>query len=427
MAEFPKGFVSEPTQMEKMKYFVEDNSIAFIGAIGIVVLFFYFLIVWAKVGKDPAKGTIIPQYTPPNKFSPSAMRYVHKMGFDNKTFAAAVINMAVKGYLKIKEEGKSYILVKEKADESVLTPEEKKIASKIQFNGTGTAAGYQLELKQTNHTIIKSAIDSLKKSLKNTYEKIYFFSNRKYFVVGVLISIIILALCATNSSHDQLGMIMWLSIWSIAVASLLFAAVKSWRGVFAGGHFRFAAFGSAVFSSLFAIPFVGGEILGIYLFSDSGSLVIVLMILIIALINIIFYHLLKAPTLLGRKVIDKMDGFKMYLSAAEKDRLNMMSPPDKTPELFEKYLPYALALDVEQNWAEQFSSVLSKAAADGNTYSPAWYTGSGWSSFNAGGFASSFGSSFSSAISSSSTAPGSSSGSGGSSGGGGGGGGGGGW
>jgi uncharacterized membrane protein len=97
-----------------------------------------------------------------------------------------------------------------------------------------------------------------------------------------------------------------------------------------------------------------------------------------------------------------------------------------TQQLFEAYLPAALALDVEQQWAERFASVLDIQAPD---YHPRWYSGPGFNARNLGAFSSSLASSLNSAISSSSTAPGSKSGSGGggSSGGGGGGGGGGGW
>jgi uncharacterized membrane protein len=151
-------------------------------------------------------------------------------------------------------------------------------------------------------------------------------------------------------------------------------------------------------------------------------------------LNILFHHLLKAPTLAGRALMDRVDGFKMFLKAVDADRLQTMAPPEKTPQLFERFLPYALALGVEHAWAEQFSKVLAHAAAaDGSgsatSFSPSWYTGSGFDSFSPSAFTSSFSSSFSSAISSSAAAPGSSSGSGGggSSGGGGGGGGGGGW
>ena len=46
-------------------------------------------------------------------------------------------------------------------------------------------------------------------------------------------------------------------------------------------------------------------------------------------INIGFYFWLKAPTLLGRKIMDEIDGFKMYLEVAEEDRLNTLNPPEK--------------------------------------------------------------------------------------------------
>ena len=101
-------------------------------------------------------------------------------------------------------------------------------------------------------------------------------------------------------------------------------------------------------------------------------------------------------------------------------------PPPLTPQLFESYLPAALALGVEQHWAERFAGVLNVQAPN---YSPAWYAGPGWNSRDLGGFSRDLGSSLGTAISSSASAPGSKSGGGGggSSGGGGGGGGGGGW
>src|SRR3989304_5807022 len=105
--------------------------------------------------------------------------------------------------------------------------------------------------------------------------------------------------------------------------------------------------------------------------------------------------------------MDEIDGFKMFLAATEKNRSNVLTPVNKTPALFEKYLPYALALGVEQEWSEQFSDVLAKAGTQRAAYSPAWYSGSGWRDMGASGFASSLGSSFSGAVSSSSTAPGS--------------------
>ena len=128
-------------------------------------------------------------------------------------------------------------------------------------------------------------------------------------------------------------------------------------------------------------------------------------------------------------MLDQLEGFRLYMTTAEEERLKVLHPPEKTPELFERYLPYAMALDCENEWNNKFAAVLAAAAAAGAAGAAVggWYYGPG--SFSSRDFGGDLGSSLSSAISSSGVAPGSSSGSGGggSSGGGGGGGGGSGW
>jgi uncharacterized membrane protein YgcG len=128
--------------------------------------------------------------------------------------------------------------------------------------------------------------------------------------------------------------------------------------------------------------------------------------------------------------MDQIEGFREYLAVAEEDRLNFVNPPEKTPELFERFLPYAVALDCQNAWGAKFAGVL--AAAGAAAAATGWYVGSRDWSNDPASFADHLGSDLSQTISSSSTAPGSSSGGGGSSGGGssgggGGGGGGGGW
>ncbi|HWY05680.1 MAG TPA: hypothetical protein VNY24_02405, partial [Candidatus Acidoferrales bacterium] len=183
-----------------------------------------------------------------------------------------------------------------------------------------------------------------------------------------------------------------------------------------------------------AIPFLGGEILGFLFLTKVTSLSFCIFLVASGILHGVFVHLMKAPTFAGRRLMDQVEGFKMFLGSVDGDRLNRAAPPQQTAEVFEKFLPYALAMDVEQDWANKFSGVLSAAGtapgSSGSAYTPSFYSGSSWSSFSGAGFASSFGSSLTSAISSSSAAPGSGSGGGGGgggSGGGGGGGGGGGW
>ncbi|HZH69914.1 MAG TPA: DUF2207 domain-containing protein [Flavobacteriaceae bacterium] len=163
--------------------------------------------------------------------------------------------------------------------------------------------------------------------------------------------------------------------------------------------------------------------------SPSPAIPVITFILMVVM-ALIFTYLIKAPTPKGRKLMDEIEGFKMYLSVAEQRQLESVHHPKLTVEKFEAYLPYAIALGVENSWAKKFEKEVLQALQDtsSKSYSPVWYVAAGSAVFSPSKFTSGMGSAFSSAIASASTPPGSSSGSsGGFSGGGGGGGGGGGW
>src|SRR5207237_6387107 len=122
----------------------------------------------------------------------------------------------------------------------------------------------------------------------------------------------------------------------------------------------------------------------------------------------VFYHLLKAPTLAGARICDQIEGFRIFLGTAEKDRLEKLHPPAVTPQVFEKFLPYAIALDCENAWSKKFEQ---EAVAAGTTpqqggYVPIWYSGSSFGRLGTAGFASALGASMASAAASASTAPG---------------------
>jgi uncharacterized membrane protein YgcG len=424
---WPKGFVKEPSSREKTVYFLKDNRTLLAAAVGLAVLLAYYFGVWAAVGKDPAKGVIVPLYAPPENFAPAAMRYVAEMGYDNKVFAAAVVNMAVKGHLAISEEGDRFTLTR-LAGSATLSPEERKLAAQL------FKTGDSIVLERKNHSLIGAAKNALKTSLALTYEKTHFLTNRLPFLTGVALSAVaVAAVFYSERSHPEAVFLgVWLTGWSVGVVFLGSMVVKLWQQVFSGARelgTRVGSLGAALFMTAFATPFVGAEIFVLATLASMSYALIGLLAAVVC-INALFYHLLKAPTLLGRRVLDRIEGFRMFLSATEADRLQRMNPSERPLAQFEKFLPYALALDVEQAWAEQFAGVLSAAdRPDGSGYRPTWYEGSRWDSSRMGSFAASVGSSLSSAISSSSAAPGSSSGrgGGGSSGGGGGGGGGGSW
>jgi uncharacterized membrane protein YgcG len=326
---------------------------------------------------------------------------------DDRSFASEILQLAVQGAVSIKQED-SYTLTRKK-NTQVSTPPGPAILNAL-FGGRGVTFTF----KKTNHASIKSAKTEVAKAASKQCDSVYFVKNRKLWVVGLLVTLIPLLVSLGSSAQPAVAIFMfvWLGIWSFGVAALCMQAVASWRQA---GWKKIAAIPITIFS----IPFLIGWLFGAFMLIQATSFWVAGCYMAGIIMTALFHHLLKRPTSEGRKRLDEIEGFRQYLSVAERDRLNLENPPERTPQQFEKFLPYALALDVEQEWSEQFSDVL---AATG--FQPEWYAGPALAAGGVGMFATSMSSSFTSAIASSSTAPGSSSGGGGggSSGGGGGGG-----
>ena len=108
-----------------------------------------------------------------------------------------------------------------------------------------------------------------------------------------------------------------------------------------------------------------------------------------------------------------MEGFHQVLELAGRVKMNFRNPRDKTPELFERFLPYAAALGGEQHWMERFAGFFVRLEESGEHYRPVWCHGLNFQVYNLDNFSRSLETFLSSALSSSPTAPSSSSGSGG--------------
>jgi uncharacterized membrane protein YgcG len=429
---WPKGFFAEPTPSQKLQFFFQDNRDALILLAGFLLTLVYYIVAWSAVGRDPAAGVIMANYQPPQNLSPAAMRYLVRMGFDNKAFAAALLDMGVRGFLTIKELAGSYRLYTTGRPASVLSEDEQMVAASL-FNGRT-----ELWLHQENHVTIRDALSGLKDYLASTEQKTYFVTNSRYLIAPIAFSILVAVVYLFIQGPPKIAMCaflaIWLSVWSLAVYGLWTKVAASWQAIRrrSSAVGEVASVGSAVLTTVVAIPFTFFELMALWFLWKMTSFSFVIFVLSAGLLHVLFLHLMKAPTFAGRRLMDEVEGFKMFLGAVDGDRLNRAAPPEQTPAVFEKFLPYALALDVEQHWAEKFSGVLATAGTSPNhsngVYTPSFYTGSSWNGFTGASFASSFGSSFTSAIASSATAPGSGGGGGsGGSGGGGGGGGGGGW
>jgi uncharacterized membrane protein YgcG len=418
-AAFPKGIVAEPSAA---RYWLADYGPPLVGLLALLGLCGYFYLAWARAGRNPRAGTVVPIFSPPDGLTPAAMRYVTKMGADNRAFAAALVDMGVRGHIRMVEEDGGFFSRKKTRLERLaaatpLPPEEEAALGEL------ASPGESIMMEQKNHAKFSSAKSGLSDFLKKTYEGRLFNRNYGWAAAGAILFLGALWLTCAAVVAATDGAAIWqvlATVGAIFVAAMLSLVI---HGSTAVGKclLSLAAFGAA------AIAVSTGMPIFIEALNSGWLLPLLLPALALPLVISAFWWI-AAPTKEGRAVLDRIAGFKQYLSITERERLDRMTPPEDTPELFEKYLPYAIALGVENHWAQRFAAVLAAAQAQGQQ-GFVWYSGSSSPWDNPTGFAESMGSSLASTISSASTAPGSSSGSGGggSSGGGGGGGGGGGW
>lgn len=376
-ASIKKGVLIPPSDFENFSSLILDNII--LPAL-ILIFLLYFSInfyAWSKWGKDPAKGTVIPQFEPPIGLSPADVGYLMKQKYTPNLFGASLIDYAVHKLvdIEVKKEGlliKSPVYYFNKPQNGINEESDRELYKLYDYN-IDRFYGNQAKKGEYN-PIIKDAYDSLKSHLisrltirrgKKNIHKEYLNLNNNFTGLGIFFLILIGIGTAVYLTMNQSLVLV------IASASLILATL---------------------------------------------------------IVQVIFIKIMPAYTKLGREVVDHILGFKMYLEAAETKIFDTMNPPEKTLELFEKYLPYAIALECENRWAEKFKSIINKAIENG--YDPSYYRGISSGGFDYSSFSSGISTGLSSTISSASTPPSSSnggSGGGGSSGGGGGGGGGGGW
>jgi uncharacterized membrane protein YgcG len=289
-----------------------------------------------------------------------------------------------------------------------------------------------LKLVQTNHETLAGAKSAQHDSLKRSYDGTLFTDNYGWSGTGLALTIALLLVLVlqigTTYDGDRATLLnvgMLLPLVPIAAGAFLIQTGRrrSTSGGAWGGPMMVAG---AALIALFAVVGLAVIAAGAHGPLDFLPAVAAYVLAPLALLG---FHWLQTPTAAGRAIMDRIEGFRLYLGVAEEDRLNALNPPDKTPELFERFLPYALALDVENRWAQRFAGVL--AAAGTGAVAASWYQNNQWQN-DPVALARHLDGALSQTIASASAAPGSSdsgggSSGGGSSGGGGGGGGGSGW
>lgn len=419
---WPKGYIAENPRMTGMSFFFAQHPGLKILLAGLLVLAGYYRYAWARVGKDPKSRGLAPFYSPPEGISPAMAVYIQTMGntTSQKCMTAAIVSLASKGYLEIEEAGKNKYWIRRVEE----TNSRRKISEDEQI--LYDAIGESMLVRSTNKSLISVASAHFSK-LSKLCEKHYFYKNSKWWAAGMVPAIASLVAVALSGAVPGV-------FWVGALFLLVFGGVSLGVFIFAVKELFTAPVGKKIgsfFLILWSMGFSVGGFMGFYLAGSMASWLVIFMMMLILAVIIVMRPIMKAPTKKGQEVIDHINGLQYYMEAVEEKILKKFDPPEMSRELYEKFLPYAVALDVESKWADKFAMAMVGALAAKQTFdtSPRWYRSSSGSSSSSGGFsASAMVSNFSSTLSAAST-PASSSGSsgGGSSGGGGGGGGGGGW
>lgn len=419
------GQITPPSEIQRAEWFRLDWG-GYVDAAWVVLLVIgVYLLMWRRVGVDPGSGPVRLRQEPPAGYSPAALGFIEKRGYDQSQLSAALVSMALKGAIRIEKNGKTKSwTLHDMGGGQGLSAEEEGLYKDL------LAGRDRIELKQSRHSTLSKAIKNFRSSLARRLEREYFENNRRWFLAGLAVSLIGVLALAWRWRFDieppAIFLSIWLTGWTAGVATLGYRLATLVKQALTGGGA--GAWIGAAALGLFSIPFFAGEVGVSILLLTMMPLHLVLAILLVGSINVLFYHLLERPTLKGRGVLDELDGFRAFVGEIEERPLPDV---DRDISLFEQYLPFAISLGLAARWSSAFEDLLQPLmrGPDAARHMP-WYHG-GHQGFDAGTFATSLGSGLSSSLSAASSPPSSGGssggGGGGSSGGGGGGGGGGGW
>ena len=431
----PKGAIAAPDTSQEAGWWLRDNLAILLSGGGLLAVLFYYLRAWFAVGRDPAKGVVVPRWDAPEGLSPALVNYVDNRGFSGAgwtALSASALDLAVKGYVVLEDLKNSIVIRRtEKAAAADLPTGQKTLLSSI------GGPGETLTIDKAHGAEVEKVGKQFRAAIEKEHRGKYYHSNSGYIFFGIFFSIALIVATLVFGDLDEFAIAavlvfgffaFFFSILSIGIGRQFSRGASLRKRI--GGIVMLAFAGFVAFS---AIGGIATQVL-LDVTHDTKSLALAA-IGGIVLTNALFLFLMGAPTPLGRKLMDGIEGLRTYLTLAEKDRMNMAAAPAMSPQHFETLLPYAVALGVEKPWSRTFETWLATAAAGVAvaSYAPGWYLGSNYGSFGdrIGGFSTSMASTIASTIpqpvSSSNSSFSGGGGGGGFSGSGGGGGGGGGW
>ena len=400
------------------------SALIILFSILIAVLYWYVTEV-----KGKGRGTIIPEYAPPENLPPAMAEVLIREKLTSKAWPATIVDLAVRGFLDIEEEkapvvpwALAFIIIPVFLFFFFMFGATMFLAVWLSIPSIG-----RLILVVIGAVAVTKVLMSMFKGESwrdKLISKEYRLVKKKEFEDDISLKDyekeflhILFPSGDTFSTKEMKSDVVRQRILFKKTQKLkeqLFREIDNIGGLYEvglSGEKKRSVIFVLLWAVLFFVVFVGAQPILAVLGFDSALVLATIVVCGVCLFAFFKYEARLSKE--GAILREEWLGFKLYLKTAERDRLQNL-----TPELFEKYLPYAIIFDVEKKWARAFDSL--------NLPPPNWYygsavgfVGSGHSAgANSGGFApSAFSASFASSLSS---AFGSAGGGGGASGGGGG-------
>ena len=379
---FPQGSIREAGWFVKAVRALSDYFV-FIVPFGYILVYFLY---WYKNGRDPgARRSIVPQYDPPDSLTPLEVGAIVDQHAGNSDLVAGVIHLAEQGFIKIKEVEREIpgLLGKfkkerdfefERTGKEKRTPKdfEQKLLEALGLLGT---ASHPQRLSEMKNGVFYDFIEPIHSLLYEHLVLSGYFPKSPQFT----------RLVSAATGLVPLGVLGFAALFLPKAAAFAFfiagavvmTALLPWmmRGFRNAQKVLTKIFLALVVITLGAYYLL--DFIWVWLENSFHAFDILFLIAlgISGLITVIFSWFIPRRTEKGRLAYEHILGFKRYLAVAEKDRLAFHNPPQRTPEIFEKFLPYAMVLGVEKEWARQFESMTLPKVE--------WYSGGSFAAWNA--------------------------------------------
>jgi hypothetical protein len=176
-----------------------------------------------------------------------------------------------------------------------------------------------------------------------------------------VISLMAVCVAANPQSREHWGaLLLGLAVMAPGGYYLLFVLLRLSDLIRAAReHFEIGVLSHLGLLLFLLISCVASFMIGSVVLAVNFSSIVVAVTGLLVTVNVACLLWLRMPTKTGQELLDTSDGFREYLKSVERLPMDKTDAPGSHAGLYEKYLPYAVALEVEQTWSDTFVAVNS--------------------------------------------------------------------